>query len=102
MLAACASQTAPVASAPDSRSAGAPAAAPELVTIDKVPGYRRVVRDGQEYFCKSVRVTGQRARATEICLTRDEIDRLQEINDRYVRDLQQPRQNSSADLSQPQ
>jgi hypothetical protein len=67
VLAACASQ------APTNSTAGASAASDTAKsTVPK--GYRRVVKQGTEYFCRSQAVTGSHTLKTEICLTQDELD----------------------------
>jgi invasion protein IalB len=66
-LAACASKPAANSAAPAAANAGTPAASP-------VPkGYRRVVKGGTEYFCRTQGVTGSHTLKNEVCLTRDEL-----------------------------
>jgi hypothetical protein len=78
-LAACASH-APVNSAGTASASGsAPVATAPVATADAgkpvVPkGYRLVVKNGNEYFCRMQAVTGSHALKTEICLTQDQLD----------------------------
>jgi hypothetical protein len=41
---------------------------------DPGPSYRRIVRDGQEYFCRRQVVTGSRLKPKETCLTAAQIE----------------------------
>ena len=66
-LAACASKPPVNSAVPATASASAPAASP-------VPkGYRRVVKRGTEYFCRTEGVTGSHTLKNEVCLTQDEL-----------------------------
>ncbi len=67
-LAACASKPATNSTAPTATAnAGTPAVSP-------VPkGYRRVVKGGTEYFCRTQGVTGSHTLKHEVCLTQDEL-----------------------------
>ncbi len=66
-LTACAS-TGPV----NSTGAAAATAGPAQSAVPH--GYRRVVRKGTEYFCRTQPVTGSHTLKNEICLTREELD----------------------------
>jgi hypothetical protein len=75
LLVACASALAACASKPPVNSTApvaANATAPEASSVPK--GYRRVVKQGTEYFCRMQAVTGSHTLKTEVCLTRDELD----------------------------
>jgi predicted small lipoprotein YifL len=102
-LAACATTT-PVASPPAEVSAGqAAAATTTAVQLEPTPaGFRRVVRDGEEYFFQTRAVTGSRARAVEVCMTRDEIRRMEEINEEYRRNAANAGSQSTMKLDSPQ
>jgi hypothetical protein len=41
-------------------------------------GYKRVTKNGEEYFCRREGVTGSRTKTTETCLTLAEITTLRE------------------------
>lgn len=102
MLVAC-STTAPVATpsaeAPTAQVAAA-AGKPARQEPDP-PGFRRVVRDGEEYFCQTRNVTGSRARSAEVCMTRDEIRRMEEINEQYRKNAQNAGSQSTMPLDSP-
>lgn len=102
LLAACAT-TAPVASPP----ADAPGQAPVAATVSAQqqptpPGYRRVVRDGEEYFCQTRGTTGSRARSAEVCMTRDEIRTMEEDHEKLRRDAANAASRSTFTLDSPQ
>jgi len=54
--------------------------------------YRRVVKNGKEFFCRREAVTGSRMQKTEICLTQSQMDDLQEHGQEYLRNAQNPGQ----------
>jgi hypothetical protein len=83
-LAAAASALCACASKPPSSggsavaSSSTPAASPAGPNTGSsaVPkGYRRVVRKGTEYFCRTEAVTASHALRQEVCLTRDQLAR---------------------------
>ena len=45
-------------------------------TPRKIYGHRKVVKDGEEYYCKREKSTGSRVRSAEVCMTRRQIDLL--------------------------
>lgn len=61
------------------------------------PGYRTVVRDGQEYFCRTEAVTGSRVSVREVCLTRRQMEQAQED----VRRMQTPAADQDLPDGQP-
>jgi hypothetical protein len=77
-LAACASngpaKSVGTASAGGGAAAKTGAAAPDASSSAVPTGYRRVVRKGDEYFCRTESVTGSRAHKKELCFTRDELE----------------------------
>lgn len=52
--------------------------------------YRRVVKNGKVYFCSRDSVTGSRVSTTVRCLTKDDIERIQQSSQDYTRDVQSP------------
>ncbi len=103
LLAACAT-TAPVASPP---ADALPAQAPVAATVSgqqqpTPPGFRRVVRDGEEYFCQTRGTTGSRARSAEVCMTRDEIRTMEEDHEKLRRDAANAASRSTFTLDSPQ
>jgi putative hemolysin len=91
-LAACASTT-PVAAPP--------AAAVPAGQEPSPAGYRRVVRNSEEYFCQIRSPTGSRARSVEICLTRDQIRRMQEVSDQIQQDAASSGSHSTLKMDSP-
>ncbi len=77
VLTGCASNH-PVNSTPiHSASADTPAqqaAAPGTATSAVPKGYRRVVKKGTEYFCRTEPVTGSHTLKNEVCLTPEEFE----------------------------
>ncbi len=62
------------------------AAAKTTTEQDQVPsGFKRVVRGGEERFCQTRSPTGSRARNVELCYTRDEIKKMEESNQDFMR-----------------
>lgn len=59
--------------------------------------YRTVVRDGQEYFCRTEAVTGSRVSMREVCLTRRQMEQAQED----VRRMQTPPADQDLPDGQP-
>lgn len=59
--------------------------------------YRTVVRDGEEYFCRTEAVTGSRVSTRETCLTRRQMDQVQED----VRRMQSPPSDPDLPDTQP-
>lgn len=59
--------------------------------------YRTVVRNGQEYFCRTEAVTGSRVSTSETCLTRQQMEQSQED----VRRMQTPISEPDVPNSQP-
>lgn len=74
-LVACASHG-PVSSTGTSAAGGsAPGAtAPDTGATPVPKGYRRVMKNGGEYFCRMQAVSGSHVQKTEVCLTQDELD----------------------------
>jgi invasion protein IalB len=103
VLAACAATT-PVASPPaDALPGPAPVAATVSAQQEPTPpGFRRVIRDGEEYFCQTRGTTGSRARSAEVCMTRDEIRSMEEDHDRLRRDAANAASRSTFTLDSPQ
>jgi hypothetical protein len=74
-LVACASKAPVNSTATAAASGGAPAAtAPDTGATPVPKGYRRVMKNGGEYFCRMQAVSGSHVQKTEICLTQDELD----------------------------
>ncbi len=72
-----------------------PAAAPKNDTTSIPKGYRRVVRDGDELFCRYDNKTGSRTEKIEVCLTRAELQAEQSGDDSRT---QQAHQNAGASI----
>jgi len=93
-LAACAGNAPVKSPEPVAVNASAPAtaaaSAPATGEAGKMPGYRRVVRNGEEYFCKREGVTGSRVASTEVCLTQAEMQTIRERSQDDLRDMQNP------------
>jgi hypothetical protein len=92
VLAACASHAPvgpPTATTSTTGSAPATGAAASNTETSAVPkGYRRVVKKGTEYFCRTEAVTGSHTLRNEVCLTKDELDA--ELNHRVTAGLNSP------------
>ena len=52
-------------------------------------GYRRVMRSGEEYFCKKEPVTGSRTDTNETCLTQAQMDAAQKNTQDMLQRIQQ-------------
>ena len=63
-------------------------------SIDR--SYRRVVKNGKEFFCRREAVTGSRMQKTDICLTQEQMKDLQEHSQEYLRSAQNPAQSPNA------
>ena len=88
-LVACASQVttqAPESAAP--RAAATAAAAKDAPV--RRDGYRRVTKDGIEYFCRAPVVTGSRMQRAETCLTKEQLDEMAADSEEFLRWLQGP------------
>lgn len=83
LLAACASQPPAPATASGAHQAVAPATG---AAAQQFPGYRRVVSNGQELFCRYEMMTGSNIKQ-ETCLTRYQLETQQ-------KDAQQQLQNA--------
>jgi invasion protein IalB len=103
LLCACAATT-PVASPPaDALPVQAPVAATASGQQEPTPqGFRRVVRDGEEYFCQTRGTTGSRARSAEVCMTRDEIRVMEADHEKLRRDAANAASRSTFTLDSPQ
>jgi hypothetical protein len=87
VLGGCAS--APPASSQSATKTGAATAATPGHTNNIAVGYRRVMRGGQEYFCKKEPVTGSRTDTNETCLTQAQMDAAQKNTQDMLQRLQQ-------------
>jgi hypothetical protein len=68
----------------------APAAATKITDSTKIPsGYRRVVMNGQERFCRREPVTGSRAQVPEVCLTKAQLDAESDGSQDFMHRMQQ-------------
>ena len=74
-LVACAAQG-PVKSTGTAAASGSTpgATAPDTGATPVPKGYRRVMKNGGEYFCRMQAVSGSHVQKTEVCLTQDELD----------------------------
>lgn len=70
--------------------------APQRVKVDGNE-YRTVVRDGQEYLCRTEAVTGSRVSTRETCRTRRQIEQAQDD----VRRMQTPPSDPDLPDTQP-
>ena len=76
-LVACASKAPVNPTGTASASGSAPSAtapAPDTGANPVPKGYRRVMKNGGEYFCRMQAVSGSHVQKTEVCLTQDELD----------------------------
>ena len=74
-LVACASHGPVNSTGTAAASGGAPAAtAPDTGATPVPKGYRRVLKNGGEYFCRMQAVSGSHVQKTEVCLTQDKLD----------------------------
>ena len=89
-LTACASQAPATSSAPVSA-----AATPQSDATSIPKGYRRVVRDGEERFCRYDNKTGSRTEKIEVCLTQAELQAEQSGDESRT---QQAHQNAGASI----
>ena len=91
LLAGCAAAPTTAASAPAVKPAAATAAAGQPASRAGGVDYRKVVRNGVDYFCRKETPTGSRTNATETCLTQAQIDAAQKNStDLVSRQLQIP------------
>ena len=75
VLVACASKGPVNSTGTVAASGGAAAATAPDTGAPPVPkGYRRVMKNGGEYFCRMQAVSGSHVQKTEVCLTQDELD----------------------------
>jgi len=51
-------------------------------------GYRKVTRDGTDYYCKKERTTGSRVQTKESCQTREQLAASQAASDEFMRRVQ--------------
>jgi hypothetical protein len=65
------------------------------------PGFKRTVRNGEEYFCQSRKLTGSRARTTEVCFTRDDLLRMEQINEEYRKNAMTNGSQSTIQMDSP-
>jgi hypothetical protein len=89
LLAGCAAAPTTAASAPAVKPAAATAAAGQPASRAGGVDYRKVVRNGVDYFCRKETPTGSRTNATETCLTQAQIDAAQKNSKDLVDRLQQ-------------
>ena len=82
MLSAC-------ASGPPATSKPAAVAATPTQANNIAVGYRRVMRSGEEYFCKKEPVTGSRTDTNETCLTQAQMDAAQKNTQDMLQRIQQ-------------
>ncbi len=54
----------------------------------EVPGWRRVVRDGHELYCQTSSFTGSRVNAQETCLTKPQLEQMQQHSEQAVDQLE--------------
>jgi hypothetical protein len=84
-VASCSTTTAPSrTAAPDPVQAiatGTATARPEF------PGFRLVVRKGEEFYCQKRNPTGSRARVVEVCFTHDQMRKMAENNQDFFNQL---------------
>jgi hypothetical protein len=109
VLAACSAAT-PVTSPPASPAVVPATAAPQapaaaaptsLAQAQNIPGFRRVVRNGEELFCQTRTPTGSRARTTEVCMTRADIKRMEDNNEDYWRNAASGSSHSTLKMDSP-
>lgn len=53
-------------------------------------GYRVVKRGGEDYFCRNEAVTGSRLEVHEVCMTKQQMDRVRDHTQEEVRRMQTP------------
>lgn len=89
-LVACASQAPTVASPPVSHVEALTSDSAKVQDKFNVPyGYRRVVAsDGQERFCRTDVHTGSLAQKTTVCLTRHQLQALQDNSQTFIQNVQ--------------
>lgn len=92
-VAACASQVPRSSSGPDAShdvaasTAQKKAATPQKDKLGVPYGYRRVVMNGLERFCRTDTVTGSRTQKEEVCLTREELQAQQDSSRDFMNNL---------------
>ena len=93
-LAGCASQapTAPAAAAPGaSANSTDQGTASATASTDQKPipyGYTRTVVNGIEKFCRVDTYTGSRTEKSKVCLTRLQLDEMQNTSTNFIQDVQ--------------
>jgi hypothetical protein len=106
-LGACSAAT-PVTSPLASRAVVPATAAPQATTANaslaqsqNIPGFRRVVRNGEVLFCQTRSPTGSRARTTEVCMTRADIKKMEANNEDYWRNAASGSSHSTLKTDSP-
>jgi hypothetical protein len=59
--------------------------APTALRAAATAGYRRVVRDGQELYCRQDEILGTKIQRGEICRTGAELERMRLNSDEFMR-----------------
>ena len=58
--------------------------------------YRRVVKNGVEYFCQKEAVTGTHLQRNDICYTKEQMKKMEEASQAATRDMQKPAYDGTA------
>jgi hypothetical protein len=98
-LVGCAAQ--PATQAPQATAPGAATAAVAQDSPVGIGGYRRVMKDGVEYYCRAPVVTGSRMQRAETCMTKEQLEEMAEESEDFVRSLQGPVQAQGPVLDSP-
>jgi hypothetical protein len=98
-LIACASQ--PEVQAPRVPAPGTETVAVTSVGPESVGGYRRVEKDGVEYYCRAPVVTGSRMQRAETCVTKEQLEEMAEQSQGLVRSMQGPVFSDGASKASP-
>jgi hypothetical protein len=80
-----------------SKSPANPPSAAATSSQETYGGYRRVMRNGEEYFCKRENFTGSRTQVIEKCLTKAQMTAQRETAQSLLRNVQ----NGPGDAPQP-
>jgi hypothetical protein len=87
-LIACAAQ--PEVQAPRNAAPGGETVTAVQIAPAVAGGYRRIMKEGVEYYCRSPVVTGSRMQRAETCLTKAQLEAMAEQSEAFVRSLQGP------------
>lgn len=100
LLAACAS-TAPARHSRPGALPAASAASGAATARPEFPGYKLVIRKGEELFCQKRNPTGSRARVVEACYTREQMRRMAENSQDFFKEAEASSSHDALRMDSP-